>query len=160
MPKPTPKSRVAACRATIWAWDTNDPNGWIPEPIVYDGAYTPYSTPHTFTGLTGTHTFEVPSSSINGTQFHSWDTGERETVITISSGGTYTAQYQYFYDVTIWAWDPSGWQSVPIDMDRSPTGFSTPHTFYGLWGVHEFAVPVSENGHPFYAWDNGALEWD
>jgi len=60
--------------------------------ITMDG--TPgYNTPHTFTGLTGTHTFTVPSTDPHGHPFKQWSTGSTSTTITVSTGGTYTAYY-------------------------------------------------------------------
>jgi hypothetical protein len=91
--------------STIWAWDALDSNGWIAEPITMDGVPTGYSTPHTFTGLTGTHTFTVPDTDVNGRAFGSWDTGETSTTLTVTSGGIHTAQYAS-YVAKIWAWDP------------------------------------------------------
>ena len=76
--------------ATIWAWNVL---GWIAEPITKDGVPTGFSTPHTFTGLTGTHTFTVPNTDIFGYAFSSWDTGETTTTITVNSDGTHTARY-------------------------------------------------------------------
>lgn len=78
--------------ATIWAWE--NVSGWLAEPIQMDGAPTGYSTPHNFTGLTGTHTFTVPSTDIYGNPFKNWTTGETSTTITVNTvNGTYTAQY-------------------------------------------------------------------
>jgi hypothetical protein len=74
--------------AVIWGWDVD---GWIDVPITMDGADTGFSTPHTFT-ISGTHTFSVPSTAY-GYSFGSWDTGETSTTLTVSSGGTHTAQY-------------------------------------------------------------------
>jgi cell wall-associated NlpC family hydrolase len=75
---------------------------YISVPITMDGSPTGYNTPHTFTGLTGTHTFTVPSSDANGHPFKQWSTGSTSTTITVSSG-TYTAYYQAvtYYSLTI-----------------------------------------------------------
>jgi hypothetical protein len=62
--------------------------------ITEDGSPTGYSTPHTFSGLTGTHTFTVPGNDSIGHPFKNWNTGEVTTTISVSSGGTYTAYYQ------------------------------------------------------------------
>ena len=62
--------------------------------IAKDGSSTGFSTPHTFTALTGTHTFAVPSTDSSGHPFASWDKGEKTTTITVTSGGTFTAYYQ------------------------------------------------------------------
>ena len=91
--------------ATIWAWDALDPNGWIAEPITMDGTPTGYSTPHTFTGLSGTHTFTVPSTDVNGNAFSNWFTGETSPTITVTQGGTYTARYGLpSVNVKTWYW--------------------------------------------------------
>jgi hypothetical protein len=76
---------------------------YISVPITMDGSPTGYNTPRTFTGLTGTHTFTVPSSDANGHPFKQWSTGSTSTTITVSSG-TYTAYYQAavtYYSLTI-----------------------------------------------------------
>jgi len=62
--------------------------------ITMDGSPTGYTTPHSFTGLTGTHTFAVPSSDANGDPFKQWSTSSNSTTITVSSAGTYTAYYR------------------------------------------------------------------
>jgi hypothetical protein len=59
-----------------------------------DGVPTGYSTPYTFTGLTGTHTFTVPSTNSVGHPFSDWNTGSTGTTITVSSAGVYTARYK------------------------------------------------------------------
>lgn len=47
--------------------------------------------------------------------------------------------------------------SVPIMMDGSSTGLSTPQTFTGLAGTHNFTVPILDlNGHSFRLWDRGS----
>jgi hypothetical protein len=66
----------------------------ISVPITMDGSPTGYNTPHTFTGLTGTHTFTVPNTDPSGHPFKQWSTGETSTTITVSTGGTYTAYYE------------------------------------------------------------------
>lgn len=62
--------------------------------IAMDGFPTGYTTPYTFAGLTGTHTFTVPSTDPGGHKFSAWNTYERTTTITVTRGGTYTAYYQ------------------------------------------------------------------
>jgi outer membrane protein assembly factor BamB len=66
----------------------------ISVPITMDGSPTGYNTPHTFTGLTGTHTFTVPNTDPSGHPFKQWSTGETSTTITVNTGGTYTAYYE------------------------------------------------------------------
>ena len=126
--------------------------------ITMDGSPTGQNTPHTFTGLTGTHTFTVPSSDPHGHPFSQWNTGETSTTITVTTGGTYTAYYQEPYDVTIKAHcNTQGVDvSVSITMDGSPTGYSTPHTFTSLTCTRTFTVPSTDpHGHPFKQWSTG-----
>jgi hypothetical protein len=61
--------------------------------LTMDGSFTGDTTPYTFTGLAGTHTFTVPDSDANGDPFRQWSTGSNSTSITVSSVGTYTAYY-------------------------------------------------------------------
>ena len=143
---------------TIQAWDPSDRNGWIIEPIVKDGYTTSFSTPYTFTHLGGTHFFTVPSTDVDGNPFGNWSTGGTSTSIMVNSSGTYTAQYYPPYNVTIWAWDNGTWEVVPITMDGVSTGFSTPYTFTGLDGTHNFTVPATApHGDPFMNWSTGEL---
>ena len=127
--------------------------------ITMDGSPTGYNTPHTFTGLTGAHTFTVPDTDPNGHPFEQWSTGETSTTLTVTSGGTYTAYYRApIYDVTIeaYCYTEAAPVSVSITMDGSPTGYYTPHTFWGLTGTHTFTVPDNDpSGHPFVAWSTG-----
>jgi len=58
-----------------------------------DGSPTGHTTPHTFTGLNGTHLFTVPSTDQHDDPFTQWSTNETNTTITVSSAGTYTAYY-------------------------------------------------------------------
>ena len=66
--------------AVVEAWDVN---GWIIEPITMDGVATGFNTPHTFPNLSGTHTFTVPSTDVNGLSFSDWDSGETSTTLTV-----------------------------------------------------------------------------
>ena len=149
---------AATYSVTIWGWDYIG-GWWVPVPITMDGAPTGHSTPWTFTGLTGTHTFTVPSVNSEGHPFSDWDTGWTDPTITVSSGGTYTARYREGYSVTIWSWcasEPQGWMSVPITMDGAPTGHNTGWTFTGLTGTHTFTVPTTDAlDHTFYEWNTG-----
>ncbi|MFB3888507.1 MAG: hypothetical protein ACE14S_03385 [Candidatus Bathyarchaeia archaeon] len=144
--------------ASIWAWCAAE--GWTARPITMDGIPTGFSTPHTFTGLSGSHTFTVPSTDASGHEFKDWDpSGSTSTSITVTGAGTWTARYQPGYSATIWAWcaaEEQGWISIPITMDGAPTGFNTPYTFSGLTGTHTFTVPSTDaSGHPFKDWDPG-----
>jgi hypothetical protein len=69
--------------------------------ITMDKTPTGYNTPHTFTGLIGTHNFTVPTTDANGHVFKQWSTGETSMTITVTSAGTYTAYYQAKYNLTI-----------------------------------------------------------
>jgi outer membrane protein assembly factor BamB len=62
-------------------------------PITMDGSQSGYNTPHTFMGLNDTHTFAVPTTDVNGQAFLDWNTGQKATTITVSSGGAHTAYY-------------------------------------------------------------------
>jgi len=70
--------------------------------ITMDGSPTGFTTPHTFAGLTGTHTFTVPENDPSGHSFAKWSTGETNTTIIVTSGGTYTAYYEIgLHDVAV-----------------------------------------------------------
>ncbi len=142
--------------ATVWSWDYIA--GWLAMPITEDGSATGFSTPHTFTGLTGSHTFTVPGTDSQGHPFSDWDTGWTDRTITVSEAGTYTARYRAGYSVTIWSWcEVDGWLASPITMDGVATGYTTPHTFSDLTGTHTFTPPSSHaDGHPFYEWSTGS----
>jgi len=127
--------------------------------IDMDGSPTGHTTPHTFTGLTETHTFTVPDTDPTGHKFVQWNTGETSTTITVNSGQIYTAYYQGPYDAIIEAHcNTEGADvSVSISMDGLPTGYTTPHTFTGLTGPHTFTVPSTDaKGHPFKQWSTGS----
>lgn len=62
--------------------------------ITKDGIPTGYNTPHTFTSITGTHTFTVPEKDSKGHPFKQWSTGETNRTITVSEAGTFTAYYE------------------------------------------------------------------
>jgi outer membrane protein assembly factor BamB len=62
-------------------------------PITMDGLPTGYTTPHTFTGLTGTHSFMVPNAN-SSQPFKQWNTGETVTTVIVASGGVETAYYR------------------------------------------------------------------
>jgi transglutaminase-like putative cysteine protease len=76
------------------------------------------------------------------------------TVTSIFSVGFASAAATY--SITIYSKynNVSNSVNVPITEDGVPTGFSTPHTFSGLSGTHNFTVPYEDSsGHPFRAWD-------
>jgi hypothetical protein len=62
--------------------------------ILMDGGPTGFTTPHTFPGLTGTHTFTVPNNDAKGHRFRKWNTDDTSTTITVTSGTTLTAYYE------------------------------------------------------------------
>jgi outer membrane protein assembly factor BamB len=64
-------------------------------PITMDSSPTGYTTPHTFVGLTGAHTFTVPNTN-SSQSFKQWNTGETSTTITVTSvsSGAETAYYR------------------------------------------------------------------
>jgi hypothetical protein len=62
--------------------------------ITEDGVLTGLSTPHTFTGLTGSHNFTVPSVDANGHALKEWSTGSTTATIVVDSGGVHTAYYE------------------------------------------------------------------
>jgi hypothetical protein len=61
--------------------------------ITMDGSFTGYTTPHTFVGLWGNHTFTVPNVDASGHSFEQWSTGEDSTTITVNSNTTCTVVY-------------------------------------------------------------------
>jgi hypothetical protein len=73
----------------------------------------------------------------------------------MAKGAVCSSSYDQ-YNVTIVALGFRGsYDYVAITMDSSPTGFSTPHTFTGLTGVHSFTVPYNDpKGNPFETWEN------
>jgi hypothetical protein len=59
------------------------------------------------------------------------------------------------YDVTIHSNYNDVFDAIPVAItkDGVATEFSTPHTFAGLTGVHNFTVPYSDDqAHPFMCW--------
>jgi hypothetical protein len=58
-----------------------------------DGSSIGFTTPHTFAGLNGTHTFFVPSSDANDDPFKHWSSGQTSTTVMVSSAGAYMAYY-------------------------------------------------------------------
>jgi outer membrane protein assembly factor BamB len=74
-----------------------------------------------------------------------------------SDDGTVYAFGRLSYNVTVKAYSITGGANlhVPITMDSSPTGYTTPHTFIGLTGTHAFTVPPENNSQPFKQWNTG-----
>ena len=72
----------------------NTENADVSLSITKDGSPAGFNTPHTFTALTGTHTFALPSTDEAGHPFKQWSTGQTTPTLTVSSGGTFTALYE------------------------------------------------------------------
>jgi hypothetical protein len=70
-------------------------------PISMDNSPTSNVTPYAFDNLTGTHRFAVPNIDEDGNTFKEWSTGETSPMITVGSGGTYTAYYGIIYTLNI-----------------------------------------------------------
>jgi hypothetical protein len=133
-------------------------NEWIAVRIAMNGVDTGFDTPHTFMKLSGTNTFTVPNANSYGNLFSMWSTRWTSTTLTVSSGGTYIADYypEVPHDVTIQAWEATrgALESVSIIMDNLATEFTTPHTFVDLTGTHSFTVPDKDSfGVPFGDWE-------
>jgi hypothetical protein len=154
---PPPVPRAQLYNATINAYDYAQSQD-VSVSISMDGSSTGFTTPHTFTGLLGSHTFTVPSTDSQSNYFNQWNTGQTSETIIVPSNGTYTADYNSSYPVTIQAYAASGWSdNVGITKDGSPTDFNTPHTFTSLTGTHTFAVPyIDPSGAPFANWNTGS----
>jgi len=78
--------------------------------------------------------------------------------ITMDDDHTLNAVFRIGYDVTIRALcrAEAALINLPIMMDGSPTGYSTPHSFNDLAGSHTFTVPDSDEfDHPFAQWGTG-----
>jgi len=130
--------------------------------ITMDGIPTGYTTPHTFTGLNGTHTFTVPSTDVNSHRFNQWSTGNTNTTITVSSFGTYTAYYAVS-DVAVTCVVPSktvvgqGY-SLNINVTVENQGEAT-ETFGVVAPYFEGVIsPTSENWKTF--WSMGDVNLD
>src|SRR3989304_2307657 len=79
----------------------NGVNNGISVSILMDGASTGFNTPHTFSGLSGTHNFTMAYEDASGHPFSGWDItapGDHDlSTLTVSSEGTYWA----FYDTHV-----------------------------------------------------------
>jgi outer membrane protein assembly factor BamB len=90
-----------------------------------------------------------------------FDPTANPTVVIMDKNYTLNATFKYTpppYNVTIAAYcnTSDADLAVSIDMDGSPTGYSTPYTFVDLTGTHNFTVPnVDLHGHPFRQWSTG-----
>jgi hypothetical protein len=153
----SPVAYAATYDVTITALD--DQEGGTAVLITMDGVPTGFTTAHTFTGLTGTHSFTVPITDSYGNAFGFWSTRWKNPTINVGSGGTYVAYYYPVgmapHDVTINAWEATreSSESVSISVDGAAAEFNTPHTFEDVVGTHDFTVPSSDSfGVPFGNW--------
>jgi outer membrane protein assembly factor BamB/ABC-type transport system substrate-binding protein len=100
--------------------------------ITMDNLPTGYTTPHAFTGLTGTHNFTVPDADLQGHPFKQWNTGETDLTIVVSSDGSaYTAFYQAKHHLTITTTiggttepttgDHSYWEGTEVTITAEPS---------------------------------------
>jgi hypothetical protein len=127
--------------------------------VAIDTSMPGYRTPYTFVFPDGTHLITVPTVDSCGHAFVAWSTGETSPTIRISSDGVYIAYYgvnpqSLPYEVVIdTSLDGEGIVDVNIMKDGNFTGFTAPHTFTGLKGIHKFTVPAFDsNGHRFKCW--------
>jgi transglutaminase-like putative cysteine protease len=78
--------------------------------ITMDGEPTGFETPHTFTELTGIHTFTVPTADPTGHRFDHWIESSGSLIhsntITVSNGGVYTAYYDVGLCIYVTPSDP------------------------------------------------------
>ena len=103
------------------------------------------------TNLDGVDVYPNPNNSF-GIPRNSWND-------TLFVYATYTPSAPSTpYNVTINAYCNTNGVAiaVPITMNGSPTGYSTPTEFTGLTGSHTFTVPATDaHGHPFKQWNTG-----
>ena len=94
-PTPTPKPIPTPYSVTINAYGSTEEAG-LAIAISEDGTLTPHSTPYTFQGLTGTHSFTVAQKDSDNFAFANWDNNPNDfsTTISVSSGGQHTAYYR------------------------------------------------------------------
>jgi len=108
--------------------------------IKMDGAPTSYSTPHTFTDLTGPHDFTVPDTDVKGHPFAKWSTGQTDTTIRLSSAETVTAYYKGNMDFEI-SVNPS-FSTVEQGHSTTATVTTTPIDEY------PYVISLSSSGEP------------
>lgn len=117
------------------------------------------TTPHTFAGLTGTHTFTVAATDSNGHPFKQWNTGEPSQTITVNSAGTFTAFYEQsapIYSFTVKAHCSTEGTDIVVGATVDGSPCDTPYSFTSSTATHEFSVPSSDShGHPFKQWNTG-----
>jgi len=126
--------------------------------ITMDGNPTGFNTPHTFTGLTGSHTFTVPNADPSGHPFKQWSTGETSTTITVTSGGTYTAYYEAVGP------PPPPWYVKPSYPDYSPSGMPDFDQRQDQWWWRSWAFPdavaVWQHNQTAAGGQHGTWDWD
>jgi len=119
--------------------------------ITMDSSPTGFNTPYIFGGLTGTHTFTLPSVDGNGHAFRGWGNGT-DTVMSLtltvdsSMEGTWTAFYGPL-DMYVDSYPSSG-SGTLIERTKFPP---TPSTF-GSW-PSAYATNATSVTNPGYAVD-------
>ena len=123
-----------------------------------------HDTPHTYSGLSGTHTLTASQSDTSSHPFEQWSTGSTSLTITISSGGTYIAYYgtaaPSTYSATVQAHCNTESSDVVVSvwLDSSASNMEyTPYTYSGLSGTHTLtASQYDTSSHPFKQWSTGS----
>jgi hypothetical protein len=143
---------------TVYAHCNTDGNDIVVR-VRNDSDPSGYDTPYTFTGLSGTHTFTVPSVDSSGHPFKQWNTGEPSPTIIASSTATFTAYYEqapYQFTINAYCNTESKDVTVGVTVDDSPPPYNTPYTFLSTVATHKFTVPSSDSsGHSFRQWSTG-----
>jgi outer membrane protein assembly factor BamB/PKD repeat protein len=115
-------------------------------PIAMDGSSTGQETPYTFSGLTSSHTFAVPSTDSNGNPFLDWSNDQTTTTITVSpADGTYTAYYQAAtpaLSASASATPTSGNAPLSVQFTGSASGGQSPYSY--SWSFGDGSSPVSQ----------------
>ncbi len=125
-------------------------------PIMEDGSYTLLDTPHTFTGLAGTHNFTVWAPDFNNHPFAYWDSagsGQTSTTISVSNAGTHTAFYQ------VLPYSPQEVTASPMNQlinltwkaPNPPPGYTVQSYKIYRGTTPDFAIPWNSPYHTVYA---------
>jgi outer membrane protein assembly factor BamB/PKD repeat protein len=122
----------------IYAYDKTL-GGGVSVPITMDGSPTGQSTPYEFSGLTGSHTFAVPSTDSAHNPFTSWSDGETTTTITVPpADGYYQAYYQAAppppLSASASANPTSGTAPLTVQFTGSASGGSSPYSYSWSFG--------------------------
>lgn len=116
----------------------NTQGAYVNVPITMDGSSTGHNTPYTFSGLTGSHTFAVPSTDSSGHPFLDWSTGQTTTTITVPpADGTYIAYYQAAtpaLSASASATPMSGNAPLSVQFSGSASGGSSPYSYSWNFG--------------------------